>query len=84
MGLDRTILERQLALAQSELTACESTLSGSGTEQGEFKRDPQWRSLNARRRQIATRLQSAGKIEKRNADLEQRRAAKASGEGDEE
>jgi hypothetical protein len=84
MGLDRSILERQLALAQAKLAACESTLSGSGTEQGEFKRHPQWRSLNARRRQIATRLQSAGKIEKRNAELEQRRAAKAAGDGNEE
>jgi hypothetical protein len=78
MGLDRGILERQLKLASAELLGCEGTLEAKGITGDARKRNPTWRSLNAKCRQIKRRLRSVEALEKLDEELQQRKAEKAS------
>lgn len=67
MALNRTILERQLENAQAAQKTYEDTLGESDPKVR--KRDTKWRSLDADRRAVATRLFALKKIEERDADL---------------
>lgn len=67
MALNRNILERQLENAQTAQTAYEAKLGESDPKAR--KRDPKWRSLDADRRAVATRLYALKKVEERDAAL---------------
>ena len=66
---NRTSLERQLGEAKSRLDAY-----GKGVAETERK-DPIWRNLRAKVRQITNRLNALSAIEQRDADLAAAKAA---------
>ncbi len=78
MSLDRTRLEAQLARAKDELGIWVKSLESQGVAAEGHRADPQWRHLNARKRQIARRLATVTEIERVNAECEQRKAEAAS------
>lgn len=59
MGLDATVLERQLASAEARLGFCVETLTEMGVAEAEWKRCPDWRNADAGRRQAKRRLAAA-------------------------
>lgn len=59
MGLDASVLERQLASAEARLGVCVEALKGAGVAQKEWKRCPDWRQADAGRRQAKRRLSAA-------------------------
>ena len=67
MALSRDILERQLENAQTAQKAYEDKMGESDPKAR--KRDTKWRSLDADRRAVATRLFALKKIEERDAAL---------------
>ena len=67
MALSRDTLERQLENAQSAQKAYEDKLGESDPKAR--KRDPKWRSLDASRRAVVTRLHALKKVEERDAAL---------------
>jgi len=66
--MKRDALEKQLTAAKTKLEARSSSLKGSGVAEDAYCCDPVWRTLDASRRQVATRLHALGKLEKREAD----------------
>ena len=70
MAQKRESLERQLELAKQSLANYESRR----TSQVDVKKDPQWRQLDAKRRDIATRLHRVGQAEQLKAELAARHA----------
>lgn len=77
MGMTRSSLERQLALAVDSRTACEKNLAGQGIVDKAVKRQTKWRQLNAACRQLKRRLNAVAATEKQNAELLQRKAEAA-------
>ncbi len=59
MGLDASILERQLARAEARLSSCVKALTEKGVEEAEWGRCPDWRHADADRRQAKRRLSAA-------------------------
>jgi hypothetical protein len=78
--MKRDALEKHLAAAKSNLDARSQALKGAGVAEDAYCSDPVWRNLDASRRQMATRLQAVGKLEKREADAH----ARKEGGGEEE
>lgn len=76
MGLSRDILERQLANAEHAQQAYETKAELTNADAKTKKRDTKWRSLDADRRAVATRICALKKVEERDAALA---AAKAEG-----
>ena len=66
--MKRHVLEKQLEAAKSKLDARAATLKGSGLADDALSTDPVWRTLDASRRKVTTRLSAVGKVEKREAD----------------
>ena len=81
--MKRQVLEKQLEAAKSKLDARAATLKGGGVADDALCCDPVWRTLDATRRKVATRLFAVGKLEKREADAQARREGGAEG-GEEE
>ncbi|QDU37997.1 hypothetical protein Mal4_23160 [Maioricimonas rarisocia] len=77
MGLAKDVLERQLELADADLKKHSDRLTEAGLDQKAQKKDPTWRSLNATRRQIRTRLQRVAEIRTRDEELAARKASSA-------
>jgi len=77
--MKRQVLEKQLETAKSKLDARAATLKGGGVAEDAMCCDPVWRTLDATRRKVATRLVAIGKVEKREADA----LARKEGGGDE-
>lgn len=73
MGTNRTTTTRQLESAKEALKSRVATLKQAGSESKDFDRDPQWRNLNARVRQINSRLRAITEVETNNAAIEQLR-----------
>lgn len=67
MSLSRDILERQLETAKAAQEAYESKIGDKDAKAK--KRDPKWRSLDADRRAVVTRLHAIKKVEERDAAL---------------
>ena len=65
MTQNREPLERQLDRRKAALEAYEKTLESADAK----NRDPKWRSLDADRRKVATRLHALKKVEERDAAL---------------
>ncbi len=66
--MKRDLLERQLNTAKTKLESRVSALKAAGIAEDAYAKDPDWRNLDATRRQAATRLVAVGAIEKREAD----------------
>ena len=78
--MKRDALEKHLTAAKTKLDARSKTLKGNGVAEDAYCCDPVWRTLDASRRQMATRLNAVGKLEKREADA----AARKEGGSEEE
>jgi hypothetical protein len=78
--MKRDALEKLMSTAKSKLDARTTTLKTNGVAEDAYCSDPVWRTLDASRRQVATRLHAVGKLEKREADA----AARKEGGSDEE
>ena len=67
---DRRSVERQLATAQAELAAYQTR---AGEKSGH--KDPMFRHLDGRRRQAVNRMRAITVVEKRDAEVLERKAA---------
>ena len=76
---DRPRIERQLTIAQQQLSACEAKLATDGVTGKARNKNPLWRMLNADYRQLRRRLIAVAALEKRESDAAQRKADKAAG-----
>ena len=76
MGTSRSLTERQLQEAKQALTAHASTLEADGVARAQMKRNPRWRHLDAKARQISQRLKRIGATEALNAEVIRLREAK--------
>ncbi len=74
---DRSRIERQLSMAQQQLSACETKLASDGITGKARGKNAVWRRLNADYRQLRRRLNAVAAIEAREADVVQRKADKA-------
>lgn len=75
----KTSLERELNLAKEKLAAWVKTLDSKGVESSAQRRDPTWRSLNAKCRQLKGRLRVVSKIEENDANVARLKSEKAAG-----
>ena len=73
MGQKRPNLEWQLSHASNELSAWEKDLDQQGVAAATRARNPKWRNLNARCRQLRHRLAAVATVEANNAALLQRK-----------
>ena len=71
---NRTNLERQLTQADAALAAQVQVLEAKGIAADGLKRDPHWRQLNSKRRQILNRLSAVASVEEREAEAARRKA----------
>jgi hypothetical protein len=69
MGTSRQITEGQLQQAKSDLEARAKALEGKGIAKEKHRRDPQWRSLDAKVRQITGRLRHITEVETIDSEL---------------
>ena len=67
-------LNRQLQHAQSDLDAWIKILDEQGVTPPQRRRDPKWRSLNSRRRQLRSRLKVAAGIVALDEETKRRKA----------
>lgn len=77
MGMKRDNLEWQLDRAKTELSAFEKELDQKGIAAETRSRNPKWRNLNSRCRQLRNRLNAVSTVEANNADLLQRKEAQS-------
>ena len=77
MGTNRAVLERQLAEAQAGLASWCEKLAARGVAEGEYGKDPKWRSLEANCRSVATRIRAVAAVEAREAAAHERKASAA-------
>jgi hypothetical protein len=80
VSMDRQRIERQLKLAQENLSVWERQLDADKVEATARKKNAKWRSLDADVRSLKRRLIAVGGIEEREAAAEQRKAEKAAAE----
>lgn len=73
--MKRDSLERQLESAKTKLAARGSVLDKAGLKEDARSSDPAWRTLDAKRRSLITRLGSVSKVEARDAEAASRKAA---------
>ena len=73
MGLSRELLERQLTAAKSKLAVQATKLSAGGIVETAHRRDPIWRNLRAKCRQLARRLNTVGANEQITVDVAARK-----------
>ena len=76
---DRPRIERQLILAQQQLSAVESKLATDGVTGKARGKNALWRKLNAAYRQLRRRLIAVAAVETREAQMVQRKADKLAG-----
>lgn len=80
MGTNRAVLERQLAQARAGRASWADELASRGVAEGDYRRDPKWRSLDAECRAVATRINAVAAVEAREAEALQRKAAASGGD----
>lgn len=76
MGLKRPVLERTLSFVTEDLTNLVKVLETRGVEVKAYKRDPKWRELNAKSRQIRRRIRAVEAIVARDAECVRLKAEK--------
>ncbi|MBI5759516.1 MAG: hypothetical protein HZA46_13430 [Planctomycetales bacterium] len=69
MGTSRKLTERQIADSKGALDSRVEELQSQGVTAEKLKRDPIWRKLNAKNRQLNGRLRRVTEIEVQNANL---------------
>lgn len=74
---DRTRIERQLSMAQQQLSALETKLATEGVTGKARNKNAVWRHLNADYRQLRRRMLAVAALEAREADVVKRREEKA-------
>ncbi len=74
MPLSRNVLERQIEKAKSEISAWVEVLAKSGISRPDFRKNPKWRTLNAKYNQVQRRLNSLGVTETREANIAKMKA----------
>ena len=74
--MDRQRIERQLKLAQENLSQWVKQLDADKVEEKLRKKNAKWRSLDADVRTLKRRLLAVGAVEERESAAEQRRAEK--------
>ena len=74
MGTSRVITERQLVLARDAVQERAQLLTEAGFEAEEHPRDPRWRKLNSKAKQVNARLRKIGEIEAQNVALVEHKA----------
>jgi hypothetical protein len=74
---DRTRIERQLSMAQQQLSALETKLAAEGVTGKARNKNAVWRHLNADYRQLKRRMLAVAALEAREADVVKRREEKA-------
>ena len=74
MPLKRESVERQLATAQEDLAACVSKLKETGVDAKSYRKNVNWRNLDAKCRQLKSRLASVKATEDREAECATRKA----------
>jgi hypothetical protein len=75
MGQTQDSLDRQLTIAREELAKYVSILDEKKVEEGVRKRDPIWRNLDSKCRQIRTRMVAVDAVAAREAECAQRKEA---------
>jgi hypothetical protein len=75
MGQTQDSLDRQLTIAREELAKYVAVLDEKKVEEGVRKRDPIWRNLDSKCRQIRTRMVSVDAVAAREAECAQRKEA---------
>lgn len=78
--MDRQRIERQLKLAQENLSVWEKQLDADKVEVASRRKNAKWRSLDADVRTLKRRLIAVSGIEEREAAAEERKAEKAAAE----
>ena len=76
---DRSRIERQLTFSQQQLSVIEAKLETDGVTGKARAKNPVWRKLSAEHRQLKRRLFAVSAVEKREAEVAQRKADKANG-----
>ncbi|NQV24808.1 MAG: hypothetical protein HQ518_10615 [Rhodopirellula sp.] len=77
MGQTQDSLDRQLAIARTELGKYVSILDEKKVAAADRRRDPIWRNLDAKCRQIRTRMVAVDAVAAREAECKQRKEAAA-------
>lgn len=77
MPQSRDNLERQLKLAEQQLSQAAAVLTEQGVPEKELRRQAKWRECNAVIRQLKSRLRAVTAKEKLRVEVAQRRAEKA-------
>ena len=67
MPLTRESLERQLSVVEGDLAACVSALKEKSIAGAGLKKNTKWRNLDAKRRQLKTRIFAVKATEDREA-----------------
>jgi hypothetical protein len=70
MGLNASVLERQLKNAEARLDACVASLKEQGVEETDWACCPEWRNADAGRRQAKRRLIAATNLRDKPAAAE--------------
>ncbi len=76
---DRPRIERQLTIAQQQVSTCEAKLATEGVTGKARSKNPLWRMLNADYRQLKRRLIAVAAVESRESAAAQRKADRAAG-----
>jgi len=77
MGQTQDSLDRQLTVAREELAKYVSILDEKKVAEGDRKRDPIWRNLDSKCRQVRTRMCAVDAVAAREAECAQRKEAAA-------
>lgn len=80
MGTSRKITERQLTLAKEAAESRKKVLESKGVTGEAVARDPQWRNLDAKFRQIIARLKAISTVEGVAVDLQKRKEERLAAE----
>lgn len=75
MGQTQNSLDRQLAIAREELAKYVSVLDEKKVAEGDRRRDPIWRNLDSKCRQIRSRMVAVDAVAAREAECRQRKEA---------
>jgi hypothetical protein len=74
---DRSRIERQLTMAQQQMSVCEAKLAADGITGKARNKNAVWRRVNADYRQLKRRLIAVAALEAREAAAVQRKTEKA-------
>jgi hypothetical protein len=73
MGTSRELTERQLELARQRLSDYTNRLKSEGVAEKSFSRDPAYRALRSKVKQVAARIERLGEVEALDAELNAQR-----------